>query len=85
MNDFVFIQQTGQEIYPYKKKLFKQKMSNLTLSEELFDAQIELREERRKWQEEYKQYQADLEDMKRKIEEIEAAALHSILHFQEVI
>ncbi|KAF0484184.1 hypothetical protein F8M41_023056 [Gigaspora margarita] len=60
-------------------------MSNLTLSEELFDAQIELREERRKQQEEYEQYRADIEGMKRKIEEIEATALHSVLHLQGVI
>ncbi|KAF0519666.1 hypothetical protein F8M41_016520 [Gigaspora margarita] len=60
-------------------------VSNLTLSKELFNAQIELREERRKWQEEYEQYQADLEDMKRKIEEIEATALYLVLHLHEVI
>ncbi|KAF0498877.1 hypothetical protein F8M41_020481 [Gigaspora margarita] len=55
------------------------------LSLELFDAQIELKEERRKWQEEYEQYRADIEDMKRRIEEIEAAALHSVLCLQGVI
>ena len=48
LNDFIFLQQTGKEIYPYNKKPFKQKMSNLTLNEELFDTQFELREKRKK-------------------------------------
>ncbi|KAF0370533.1 hypothetical protein F8M41_013233 [Gigaspora margarita] len=60
-------------------------MSNLTLSKELFDAQIELREKKRKQQEEYEQYRANLEDIKRKIEKIKAAALYLVLHLQEVI
>ncbi|CAG8693488.1 30566_t:CDS:2, partial [Racocetra persica] len=33
-------------IYPYSKT-FKEKMSNITLYEELYDAQLDLREERR--------------------------------------
>ena len=85
LNDFIFLQQTGKEIYPYNKNPFKQKMSNLTLNEELFDTQFELREERKKWQEEYEQYQAKVEDLQRKIKDIEAAALQSVLHLQKVI
>jgi DNA repair exonuclease SbcCD ATPase subunit len=84
INDFIFIPQTGKESYPYKQNI-KQKMSNLTLNEELFDAQFELREERRKRKSEYEQYQSEIQELQRKIEAIEAAALESVLRIQNAI
>ncbi|CAG8824144.1 19430_t:CDS:2, partial [Racocetra persica] len=46
MSNLIFIQQTGKETYSYSKTL-KEKISNITLYEELYDARFDLRKERR--------------------------------------